>query len=69
MVEIIAIENFITKEFLGSLLQNMNMSHFSYSCKTEGKNGISHLISAVCINCLSAIQEYSRLNNLDVHLV
>ena len=69
MVEIIAIENFITKEFLGSLLQNMNMSHFSYACKTEGKNGISHLISAVCINCLSAIPEYSRLNNLDVHLV
>ena len=37
------------------------MSHFSYACKTEGENGISHLISALCINCLSAIPEYSSI--------
>ena len=42
------------------------MSHFAYVCKTEG---ISHLISALCINCLSSIPEYSRLNHLDVYLV
>ena len=45
------------------------MSHFAYACKTEGKNGISHLISALCVNCLISIPEYSRLNHLDVHLV
>ena len=38
-----------------------HMSHFSYACKTEGKNGISNLISALCINCLSSIPEYSRI--------
>ena len=37
------------------------MSHFSYACKTEGENGISRLISALCINCLSTIREYSRI--------
>ena len=26
------------------------MSHFSYSCKTERQNGISHLNSALCVN-------------------
>ena len=41
----------------------MYMFHFSYACKTKGENGISHLISALCINCLSAILEYSR--NID----
>ena len=45
------------------------MSHFAYACKTEGKNGISRLISALCVNCLISIPEYSRLNHLDVHLV
>ena len=45
------------------------MSHFAYACKTEGKNGISCLISALCVNCLISIPEYSRLNHLDVHLV
>ena len=39
----------------------MYMSHFSYACKTEGENGISRLISALCVNCLSAIPEYSRI--------
>ena len=38
-----------------------HMSHFAYACKTEGKNGISHLISALCINCLISIPEYSRI--------
>ena len=42
------------------------MSHFAYACKTEG---ISRLISALCVNCLSSIPEYSRLNHLDVYLV
>ena len=45
------------------------MSHFAYACKTEGKNGISRLISGLCANCLISILEYSRLNHLDVHLV
>ena len=47
----------------------IHMSYFAYACKTEGKNGISHLISGLCINCLSSIPEYSRLNHLDVYLV
>ena len=37
------------------------MSHFSYACKTEGENGISRLISTLCVNCLSYIPEYSRI--------
>ena len=37
------------------------MSHFSYACKTEGENGISHLIYALCVNCLSTVPEYSRI--------
>ena len=37
------------------------MSHFSYACKTEGKNGISHLISALCVNCLISIPECSKI--------
>ena len=45
------------------------MSYFAYVCKTEGKNGISRLISALCVNCLISIPEYSRLNHLDVYLV
>ena len=39
----------------------LHMSHFAYACKTEGKNGISRLISALCINCLISILEYSRI--------
>ena len=39
---------------------NTDMSHFSYACKTEGENGISRLISTLCVNCLSALPEYSR---------
>ena len=39
-----------------------HMSHFSYAC-TEGENGISCLISTLCINFLSAILEYSRIIN------
>ena len=38
-----------------------DMSYFAYACKTEGKNGISHLISALCVNCLNSIPEYSRI--------
>ena len=40
---------------------DINMSHFAYACKTEGKNGISRLISALCVNCLISIPEYSRI--------
>ena len=29
--------------------------------KTEGKNGISCLISTLCVNCLISILEYSRI--------
>ena len=50
-------------------LHKMHMSHFAYACKTEGENGISRLISALCLNCLSSISEYSRLNHLHVYLV
>ena len=52
-----------------TLLRERHMSHFAYACKTEGKNGISCLISGLCVNCLISIPEYSRLNHLDVHLV
>ena len=52
------------------------MSHFSYSCKTERENGISHLNSALCINCKftsecnsGIFQNYLLPNHLDVHLV
>ena len=41
--------------------QRLYMSHFSYACKTKGENGISCLISALCVNCLSSIPEYSRI--------
>ena len=37
------------------------MSYFAYACKTEGKNEISRLISALCVNCLNSIPEYSRI--------
>ena len=51
------------------LLVVNDMSYFAYACKTEGKNGISRLISGLCVNCLISIPEYSRLNHLDVYLV
>ena len=35
----------------------VHMSHFAYTCKTEGENGISRLISALCVNCLSSIPD------------
>ena len=49
--------------------EHTDMSYFAYACKTKGQNGISHLISTLCINCLSSIPEYSRLNHLDEYLV
>ena len=39
----------------------IHMAYFAYACKTEGKNGISCLISALCVNCLNSILEYSRI--------
>ena len=53
----------------GCRSREMHMSHYAYACKTEGQNGISRLISGLCVNCLISIPEYSRLNHLDVHLV
>ena len=52
-----------------SVSTHVYMSYFAYACKTEGQNGISRLISALCVNCLSSIPEYSRLNYLDEYLV
>ena len=43
------------------IVNNNYMSYFAYACKTEGKNGISRLISALCLNCLISIPEYSRI--------
>ena len=37
------------------------MSHFAYTCKTEGKNGIFHLIFTLWVNSLISIPEYSRI--------
>ena len=42
------------------------MSHFSYVCKTEGQNGIFCLMFALCLNCLSAILEYSRFIDFSI---
>ena len=42
-------------------IESIDMSYFAYACKTEGKNGISCLISALCVNCLNSIPEYSRI--------
>ena len=39
----------------------LHMFHFAYACKTKGKNGISRLISPLCVNCLISIPEYSRI--------
>ena len=47
--------------FIRKCFSFLYMSHFSYACKTKGENGISHLISILCVNCLSAILEYSRI--------
>ena len=41
--------------------RHLDMSHFSYSCKTEGENGISRLISALCVNCKFTSERYSRI--------
>ena len=38
----------------------LHISYFSYACKTEGEKEISRLFSTLCVNCLSAIPEYSR---------
>ena len=48
-------------QFCMSKQSETYISHFAYACKTEGKNGISCLISALCINCLISIPEYSRI--------
>ena len=61
--------DFENRWVLGTNVFRTYISHFAYACKTEGKNGISRLISTLCVNCLISIPEYSRLNHLDVHLV
>ena len=48
-----------TTQFSEDIME-IYMSHFSYMCKTKGENEISHLISALCVNRLSVIPEYSR---------
>ena len=40
--------NHKSKYFLISF-QDLYMSHFSYSCKTEWQNGIFRLISELCV--------------------
>ena len=47
----------------GSATTNVEvyMSHFSYSCKTEWENGISRLISALCVNCKFTSEHYSGI--------
>ena len=57
------------EELFYSIAKDIYMSHFAYACKTEGQNGISRLISTLCVNCLSSIPEYSRLKHLDEYLV
>ena len=34
-----------------------NMSYFAYACKTEGKNGISHLISELLHTLDSSLRD------------
>ena len=53
---------------MGENIAYMCMYHFSYSCKTERENGISRLISALCVNCKftsecnsGIFQKYSRI--------
>ena len=52
---------FVTFFYHSIVYKHINMSYFAYACKTEGKNGISRLISALCVNCLNSIPEYSRI--------
>ena len=40
-----AVETFATECGIYDKSEVINMSHFSYACKTEGENGISRLIS------------------------
>ena len=40
---------------------SIDMSHFNYSCKTEGGNGISHLIYALWVNCKFTSECYSGI--------
>ena len=55
------------------------MSHFSYACKTEGKNGISRLISTLCVKlserysgifqtqssgCASGVDHFKKLHKI-----
>ena len=46
---------------VGGENNNIHMSHFSYACKTEGGNGISCLISALCVNFKFTSECYSGI--------
>ena len=55
--------------FQAQCIPKLNMSYFAYACKTEGKNGISRLISALCVNCPNSIPEYSRIIDYSIILM
>ena len=44
-------------ERLCNSFQSFNMSYFAYACKTEGKNGISHLISELLHTLDSSLRD------------
>ena len=60
LYSLLAVNFCIQKSYI-ILFCNIYMSHFAYACKTKGKNGISCFISALCVNCLISIPEYSRI--------
>ena len=59
-IEIFFLVIMILKQKLVGLLLNIYVS-LPYSCKTEGENGISRLISTVCINCKFTSEHYSGI--------
>ena len=49
---------FTVKMFAQSIYCNdIDMSYFAYACKTEGKNGISHLISELLHTLDSSLRD------------
>ena len=50
--------NFTVLESIeGHMLTNVHMSYFAYACKTEGKNGISRLISELLRTLDSSLRD------------
>ena len=56
----------VAPHLINPFLRHIYMSHFSYVCKTEGQNGIFHLMFTLCVNCLSAIPQYSRFIDFSI---